>query len=373
MKCLVTGGGGFIGSHLSTFLAARGDEVIVLDNFSTGKRENLHGLKVRLIEGDIRDFACVTEAVQGVDTVFHQAALCSVARSVEDPRSTHEVNTTGTLNVFEASRKAGVRRVVFASSSSVYGDSASLPKEESMPTAPLSPYAISKLVGEHYAAVYWRLFGLETVGLRYFNVFGPRQDPNSEYAAVIPKFLHGILNHEEVRVHGDGSQSRDFTYVENVVQANVAAASFTGGASVGASDAAYGAAGQVLNIACGERWTLLELLNRLESTLQQDASVVFGERRVGDVKHSQASIEKARRLLGYAPAVDFEEGIKRTVAWFMETPGQSIGQASGQSSGQSSGKALSQYSVRSVTDSHPGILDRTASGEQAGNAVQGFR
>lgn len=352
MKCLVTGGGGFIGSHLSNFLASRGDEVIVLDNFSTGKRENLEGIEVRLIEGDIRDFACMTEAVKGVDTVFHQAALCSVARSVEDPRSTHDVNTTGTLNVFEASRKAGVRRVVFASSSSVYGDSPSLPKEETMPTAPLSPYAISKLVGEHYAAMYWRLFGLETVGLRYFNVFGPRQDPDSEYAAVIPKFLHGILNQEEVRVHGDGSQSRDFTYVDNVVQANAAAA----GLSVSASDVA----GQVVNIACGERWTLLQLLNRLETTLQQDAAVVFGERRVGDVKHSQASIEKARRVLGYAPGVGFDEGIKRTVTWFMESPDQL------------NAHPLSAKSARSVPNGDPGILDRAVAGQQAGSGVQGF-
>jgi len=353
MKSLVTGGGGFIGSHLSRYLVERGDEVIVLDNFSTGKRENLEGVDIRLIEGDIRDFACLSEALQGVDTVFHQAALCSVARSVEDPRSTHDVNTTGTLNVFEASRKAGVRRVVFASSSSVYGDSASLPKEETMPTAPLSPYAISKLVGEHYAALYWRLFGLETVGLRYFNVFGPRQDPDSEYAAVIPKFLHGILNQEEIRVHGDGLQSRDFTYVDNVVQANVAAASST----VGASDAA----GQVLNIACGERWTLLELLKKLESSLQQDAAVVFAERRVGDVKHSQASIEKARRLLGYSPAVDFDEGIKRTVAWFMESSGQAAGQLSDQSS------------RLSVASGDLGVRDRAGFRKQAGSGVQGIR
>jgi len=308
MKCLVTGGGGFIGSHLCRFLVERGDEVIVLDNFSTGKRENLEGLDVQLIEGDIREFSHVLKAIKGVDTVFHQAALCSVARSVEDPRRTHEVNTTGTLNLFEASRKSGVRRVVFASSSSVYGDSVSLPKEESMPTAPLSPYAISKLVGEHYAAMYWRLFELETVGLRYFNVFGPRQDPDSEYAAVIPKFLHAIINGEEVQVHGDGLQSRDFTYVDNVVQANCAAATATE------------AAGQVFNIACGERWSLLELLKKLESTLQLDANMAFRDRRVGDVKHSQASIEKARQLLGYSPAVDFDEGIKRTVAWFTESP-----------------------------------------------------
>lgn len=361
MKCLVTGGGGFIGSHLSQFLVARGDEVIVLDNFSTGKRENLRGVDVRLIEGDIRDFSCLTEAVQGVDTVFHQAALCSVARSVGDPRSTHDVNTTGTLNVFEASRKAGVRRVVFASSSSVYGDSASLPKEETMPTAPLSPYAISKLVGEHYAALYWRLFGLQTVGLRYFNVFGPRQDPDSEYAAVIPKFLRGILNQEEIKVHGDGLQSRDFTYVDNVVQANVAAASFTEKAPVSASrsgkKAGGNAAGEMFNIACGERWSLLELLKKLETTLQQDASVVFADRRVGDVKHSQASIEKARRILGYSPVVDFDEGIKRTVAWFME----------------SSGQLSNQASDLSVTSGHHGIHDRAASGKQAGSSVQGIR
>lgn len=307
MKCLVTGGGGFIGSHLCRFLVARGDEVIVLDNFSTGKRENLEGVEIRLIEGDIRDFSQVCEAVRGVDTVFHQAALCSVGRSIEDPRSTHEVNTTGTLNVFEAGRLAAVRRVVFASSSSVYGDSASSPKEESMPTGPLSPYAVSKLVGEHYAALYWRLFGLETVGLRYFNVFGPRQDPDSEYAAVIPKFLRGILNGEDVQVFGDGSQTRDFTYVDNVVHANVAAST------------SPAAAGEVLNIACGESWSLLELLKRLESALQRDATVVFRDRRVGDVKHSLASIEKAGRLLGYSPAIDFDEGIRRTAAGFLES------------------------------------------------------
>jgi nucleoside-diphosphate-sugar epimerase len=341
MKCLVTGGGGFIGSHLSSFLAARGDEVIVLDNFSTGNRDNLQGVEIRLIEGDIRDFSCVAEAVQGVDTVFHQAALCSVARSVEDPRSTHEVNTTGTLNVLEASRRAGVRRMVFASSSSVYGDSETLPKEESMPTAPLSPYAISKLVGEHYAALYSRLFGLETVGLRYFNVFGPRQDPDSEYAAVIPKFLRAILNREQVQVHGDGSQSRDFTYVDNVVHANAAAAR------------ASEAAGQVLNIACGKRWSLLELLKRLESEVHSNAAVVFGERRVGDVKHSLASIEKARGLLGYSPAVDFDEGIKRTVAWFMEPASQSL--------------------PLSVTRGDHGIPDRAAAGQKAGSAVQSVR
>lgn len=315
MKCLVTGGGGFIGSHLCRFLVARGDEVIVLDNFSTGKRENLEGVEVHLIEGDIRDFSCVTEAVLGVDTVFHQAALCSVGRSVEDPRSTHEVNTTGTLNVFEASRLAAVRRVVFASSSSVYGDSASSPKEESMPTAPLSPYAVSKLVGEHYAALYWRLFGLETVGLRYFNVFGPRQDPDSEYAAVIPKFLRGILNREEVQVFGDGSQTRDFTYVDNVVHANLAAST------------SPAAAGEVLNIACGESWSLLELLKRLESALQRDATVVFRDRRVGDVKHSLASIEKAKQLLGYSPTIDFDEGIRRTAAGFLESSGTGVPEA----------------------------------------------
>jgi UDP-glucose 4-epimerase len=306
MKYLVTGGAGFIGSHLAAYLAARGDEVIVLDNFSTGKRENIAELPLQVIEGDIRDLDCVTEAVQGVDTVFHQAALCSVARSVENPLNTHNVNVTGTLNLFEACREAGVRRMVFASSSSVYGDSETLPKEESMATAPLSPYAISKLAGEYYGALYWQLYGLETVALRYFNVFGPRQDPASEYAAVIPKFLKSMLDHSDIQVFGDGSQTRDFTYVDNVVAANVAAST------------SRLAAGRVINVACGGRWNLLELIDKLGTILHSKAALVFKERRIGDVKHSQASIIRAQELLGYSPAIDFDEGLRKTVAWFLE-------------------------------------------------------
>lgn len=307
MKILITGGAGFIGSHLADFLVAGGDEVIVLDNLSTGKRENIGLLKVRLIEGDIRDFKCVSEAVKGVDTVFHLAALCSVSRSIADPRTTHEVNATGTLNVLEASRKAGVRRVLLASSSSVYGDSEISPKHEELKTAPLSPYAVSKLIGEIYCQMYWKTFGLETVALRYFNVFGPRQDPESEYAAVIPKFLQAMLNDDQPCIYGDGTQTRDFTYVKNVVRANVAAA------------ISPSAAGQIMNIACGDRWSLLQLLDRLEQLLGHDANPLFLPRRLGDVWHSQASIERAAELIGFSPEEDFDEGLRKTVAWFIQS------------------------------------------------------
>ena len=303
-KTLVTGGGGFIGSHLVEYLLQRGDDVVVLDNFSTGKRSNLAGMPVQLIEGDIRNFSCVLEAVQGVDTVFHQAALCSVARSVEDPISANAVNVSGTLNVFEACRRAGVRRVVYASSSSVYGESETLPKHEAMAPAPLSPYAVCKLTTEYYGEMYWRLFGLETVALRYFNVFGPRQDPASEYAAVIPKFIERIQGKTPIQIFGDGCQTRDFTYVSNVVQANMAAAS------------SPRAPGQAFNVACGYRWSLLDLVDRIQQALDQTAEVEFKDRRAGDIQHSLASISKAQELLGYLPSVDFEEGIRRTVDWF---------------------------------------------------------
>ena len=309
MKYLITGGAGFIGSHLTAELATRvsskDDEVIVLDNFSTGKRENLSGLPVRIITGDVRDLACIRSAVSGVDTVFHQAAICSVARSMENPIETHDVNATGTLNVLEAARREGVRRVILASSSAVYGDSQILPKQEAMETAPLSPYAISKLIGELYCRLYWESFGLETVVLRYFNVFGPRQDPTSDYAAVIPKFLNAIINGIRPDVYGDGSQTRDFTFVQDVVSANLAAA------------VSSAAPGEVINIACGDRRSLLDLLNQLEETLQCDATPVFHARRAGDVWHSQASIEKAQEILSYSPQVDFAEGLKETVAWFL--------------------------------------------------------
>lgn len=304
MKYLVTGGGGFIGSHLSRRLATGRHEVVVLDNFSTGRRDNLSGAPVTVIEGDIRDFATVAEVMQGVDVVFHHAAVCSVQRSVEDPLTSHEVNVTGTLNVLEAARGAGVRRVVFASSSSVYGDAEQQMKLESLPPAPLSPYAVTKLAGEFYCRLYSQLFGVETVVLRYFNVFGPRQEPDSEYAAVIPKFLLAIMSQAQLQIYGDGTQTRDFTYVDNIVQANLAAAE---------SSAANG---QVMNIACGERWSLLDLVGRLEQILQCKVALAFREQRAGDVLHSQASIAAAQKLLAYVPAVDFDEGIRRTVAWF---------------------------------------------------------
>jgi UDP-glucose 4-epimerase len=312
MKYLVTGGGGFIGSHLASYLADQQHDVVVLDNFSTGKRENIKHPAIKLIEGDIRDFDCVSMAVAGVDTVFHQAALCSVPRSVADPISTHAVNTSGFLNVLEASRRAGVRRVVFASSSSVYGDSETLPKHELMPTNPLSPYAVSKLMGEHYCQLYWRLFGLETVALRYFNVFGPRQDPASEYAAVIPKFMQAIRQRTKIQIYGDGSQTRDFTYIDNVVSANVAA---------GRSPEA---AGKVVNVACGDRFSLLELVNRLETILQCEVGLEFKDTRVGDVRHSQASIEGARRFIGYEPSVSFDDGLRKTVAQFFASGAEDL-------------------------------------------------
>ncbi len=309
MKYLVTGGAGFIGSHLATELSTRlssnDDEVIVLDNFSSGKRENLSGLPVRIITGDVRDIGCIRNAISGVDTVFHQAAVCSVARSMEDPVETHEVNATGTLNVLEAARREGVRRVILASSSAVYGDSEILPKHEEMETAPLSPYAISKLIGELYCRLYWNSFGLETVVLRYFNVFGPRQNPDSDYAAVIPKFLNAIINETRPCVYGDGSQTRDFTYVQDVVDANLAAA------------VSPSAPGEIVNIACGDRRSLLDLLNQLEDTMQCDATPLFHERRHGDIWHSQASIKKAQDILNYSPQVEFSEGLKETVAWFL--------------------------------------------------------
>jgi nucleoside-diphosphate-sugar epimerase len=278
----------------------------VLDNFSTGNRSNLDGIDHTLIEGDLRDRSAVAEAVQGVDTVFHHGAICSVARSMEDPETSHDVNATGTLNLLEACRRNGVRRVVFASSSAIYGDSDTMPKTENLPPSPLSPYAISKLNGEHYCQLYWQAFGLETVALRYFNVFGPRQYPNSEYAAVIPRFVHAILQGRTPEIYGDGSQTRDFTYVGNIVQANIAAAH------------SANAPGQIMNIACGVRWSLNELLDRLAKMLKRDIKPIMHPWRDGDVRHSQASIERAQRVLGFSPRVDFTEGLRETVAWYQQ-------------------------------------------------------
>jgi UDP-glucose 4-epimerase len=311
---LVTGGAGFIGSNIVEKLVQRGERacpessrrVRVLDDFSTGKRENLARWldRIELIEGDIRDPEMVRRAMAGVDYVLHQAALPSVPRSVADPVSTHQVNATGTLNVLLAARDAGVKRLVYASSSSIYGNSPELPKREDMPTNPLSPYAASKLAGENYCRAFTQVYGLETVCLRYFNVFGPRQDPASQYAAVIPRFITAMLDGQRPVIYGDGTQSRDFTYVENVVQANLLACR------------AEGAAGEVFNVACGQRSTLLDLVGELEQVMGRMAEPEFAPPQPGDVKHSLAAIDKARERFGYAPVVRFDEGIRCTVAFF---------------------------------------------------------
>ncbi len=309
---LVTGGAGFIGSNIVEELLKRGHTVRILDNFSTGQRENVKlvrqstrpGDRLEIIEGDLRSYHIVQEAVQGVDYILHQGALPSVPRSVKDPLTSNEVNVVGTLNLLQAARKAGVKRLVYASSSSVYGDNPTLPKVEAMPPAPLSPYAISKLAAEQYCRVFYRLYGFETVALRYFNVFGPRQDPTSFYSAVIPKFITAALQNKKLTVHGDGLQSRDFTYIANVVNANLLACE------------SPRAAGQVMNVSCGERYTLLNLIKELELLLDKPIKVHHTGPRPGDVKHSQADITRAGELLGYEPLVSFREGLAKTMAWY---------------------------------------------------------
>jgi len=307
---LVTGGAGFIGSHIVERLLRDGHRARVLDDLSSGKESNLEAFRseVELIKGDIRDAQLVNQAMKGVDIVFHEAALGSVPRSVADPVTTHEVNMTGTLNVLLAARDAGVKRVVYASSSSVYGETPELPKREQMTPQPLSPYALSKLVGEHYASVFKLVYGFEVVSLRYFNIFGPRQDPESQYAAVIPRFVTALLQGKPPVVYGDGLQSRDFTYVDNVVDANLLASE------------AGGVAGQAFNVACGGRYTLLDLLARLKEILGSDIDPIHEAARAGDVKDSQASIEAAERALGYKVSVGFEEGLGKTAAWYQNQP-----------------------------------------------------
>ena len=301
---LVTGGAGFIGSHICERLVRDGQGVRVLDNFFSGKEANLatFGSAVELIRGDIRDATTVAEAMRGVDIVFHEAALGSVPRSVADPMTTHEVNITGTLNVLLAARDAGVRRLVYASSSSVYGETPILPKHEQITPQPLSPYALSKLAGEHYISVFKQVYGFEAVALRYFNIFGPRQDPEGQYAAVIPRFLAALLEGRQPVIYGDGRQSRDFTYIENVVEANLLASE------------ADGIAGHAFNVACGGRYTLLELLDKLKEIVGSSIEPIHQEERAGDVRDSQASIEAAQRAFGYHVSVDFDEGLRRTVA-----------------------------------------------------------
>lgn len=310
-KYVVTGGGGFIGSHLVRALLAQGRHVTVLDNFSTGKRDNLREVAAdcEIIEGDITDYKTVEAALQGARAVLHQAALPSVPRSLRDPLRSNEVNITGTLHVLHAAAAAGVERFVFAGSSSVYGNQPGLPRVETMRTAPASPYALNKLAGETYTRLYSELFGLESVTLRYFNVFGPRQNPDSEYAAVIPRFIRAMLAGEAPHIHGDGQQSRDFTYVQNVVDANLRALS------------APKLHGEAVNIGGGGTVTLEQVVDRINDRLGTRIKPQHGPNRPGDVKHSRADIQLAERLLGYRPSIGFEEGLTRSICWYQDGKG----------------------------------------------------
>jgi nucleoside-diphosphate-sugar epimerase len=303
---LVTGGAGFIGSHLADRLLEDGWTVRLLDDFSSGREENLAGpaAEAELLRGDVRDRALLDRALAGVDVVFHEAAVPSVPRSVAEPERTHDVNATGTLRLLEASRHAGVRRVVFAASSSAYGDTPELPKVESMPPRPLSPYALQKYTGEQYCRLYTQLYGLETVALRYFNVFGPRQDPASEYAAVIPRFVTACLEGRAPHIYGDGGQTRDFTYVADAVQANLLAAD------------APGATGAVVNVAGGRRTSLNQLLAAIRELTGAGVAAIHEPARSGDVRDSLADLGLAEALLGYRPAVELREGLAHTVEHF---------------------------------------------------------
>lgn len=302
---LVTGGAGFIGSNLVHALCAGGHSVRVLDNLSTGHQSNLDGLDVDFCEADLRDADAVRSVVQGASTVFHLAALPSVERSVREPISTHDVNVNGTLTLLNAARNESVDRFVLSSSSSVYGNTRELPKREDMRPFPLSPYALSKLVGEEYCSLYTRLYGLKTYSLRYFNVFGPRQDPNSEYAAVIPLFIRILQSGKAPEVHGDGNQTRDFTFVEDVVQANLAC-----------MDVNDAGAGQSYNIARGDRLSILDLVEQIANILGVEVNPVFSDSRVGDVRDSQADITRAQEALGWNPRVSFADGLRETISWF---------------------------------------------------------
>jgi len=305
-RYLVTGGAGFIASHISEELVKGGHAVRVLDNFLTGKEENLAPFlgDIELIRGDIRDLHVCQKAVKDVDYVFHQAALTSVPRSIEDPVLTNSINIEGTLNVLIASRDEGVKRLVYASSSSVYGDDPHLPKKEGLEGNQLSPYAVSKLVGEKYCQVFNHVYGLSTVCLRYFNIFGPRQDPQSQYAAVIPKFITQLLSSETLIIYGDGEQSRDFTYVSNVVDANLRAAQ------------ALDISGEVFNIGCGSQTTVNVLAKILSKIMKADIGPSHVKERLGDVRHSFADVSMAKKAFNYSPQVQFEEGLARTVEWF---------------------------------------------------------
>lgn len=306
MRYLVTGGAGFIGSNIVKTLVQRGDEVRVLDNFSTGRRQNLKDLEsdIEVIEGDICDFWTAFDACRGIDFVLHQAALPSVNRSVENPLTANHVNINGILTMLECSRRNGVKRFFFASSSSVYGDTPTLPKHEGMIPAPMSPYAVNKITGEYYCSVYSDLYKMPCVAFRYFNVFGPNQDPNSHYAAVIPKFINSLLADEKPTIFGDGLQSRDFTYIDNVVDGIIKACemkTITPG---------------VYNLACGGQYTLNELLELLNELLGKNITAHYAEPRQGDIKHSFADVSKVAKVLGITPHVDFRTGIEKTIAFY---------------------------------------------------------
>jgi nucleoside-diphosphate-sugar epimerase len=302
---LVTGGAGFIGSHLAEELQRRGHRIRVADSLITGKRSNLdHVPGVEFLEGDLADMDVAQRAVEGCDYVLHQAAIPSVPRSVKDPVTSNRANVDATLNVLVAARDAGVRRLVFAGSSSAYGDTPTLPKHEEMPAHPLSPYALQKVVGEQYLQLFTRLYGLETVSIRYFNVFGPRQDPSSPYSGVISVFATALLEGRPPTIYGDGEQTRDFTYVANVVD------------GVLRSCEAPGAAGEVINVATGGRISLNTLFDSMRRMIGSEVRPIYAERRAGDVRDSQADIGKAERLLGYRPLVSFEDGLRATIDWY---------------------------------------------------------
>jgi len=314
---LVTGGAGFIGSHIVERLVSMGKSVRVFDNFSFGSKENLNGIgeRVEILSGDLLDLDAVQKAMEGVQVVFHQAALRSVPFSVEHPTLVNRVNVEGTLNVLTAARDAKAGRVVFASSSSVYGEEKKLPSSEQQLPKPISPYAVSKLAGEHYCNAFTKLYGLKTVSLRYFNVFGPRQDPNSEYAAVIPRFILCALRGEPFQVHGDGLQSRDFTYIDNVVDANLLAASTRQGI------------GGVFNVGQNRAYTLLDLIDLLRSVLKTELRGFHTDARSGDVRHTLADLSQSRRCLDYQPRISFEEGIVKTVKYFSRQMEVEVGQS----------------------------------------------
>lgn len=303
---LVTGGAGFIGSHIVHRLAQLGRSVRVLDNFSTGKRQNLSEVadRIDLIEGDMADPTIARRACEGVDVVLHQAAIPSVPKSVADPVSSHRANVEGTFQLLVAAREAGVRRFVYAGSSSAYGESKTLPKVESMATDPLSPYAVQKLTGEYYCRAFARCYGMQTLTMRYFNVFGPRQDPASQYAAAIPAFVTSILRGQPPTVYGDGEQTRDFTYIDNVVEANLLAAR------------AAKTSGEVINIACGGHVTVNEIIRDINKLLGKDVKPNYQPSRRGDIRHSWADISLSEKVIGFRPVVSFAEGLRRAIDWY---------------------------------------------------------